>query len=106
MYDDRDGSAANQVDQYMEPRFWDMPPWMEYGLCAAGTAPDTWFPENGNRGTTDPAVRAAKAICAVCPVALQCLEHALLRGESGIWGGTTERERRVIIRNQGGTAPC
>jgi WhiB family redox-sensing transcriptional regulator len=43
----------------------------------------------------------AKAICAECPVRQPCLEHALAsREREGIWGGTTERERRRIVRQR------
>jgi WhiB family redox-sensing transcriptional regulator len=43
----------------------------------------------------------AKAVCAVCPVRQLCLEHALAHRErEGIWGGTTERERRRIVRQR------
>jgi WhiB family redox-sensing transcriptional regulator len=41
----------------------------------------------------------AKAICTECPVRQACLEHALAHRErEGVWGGTTERERRRIVR--------
>jgi WhiB family redox-sensing transcriptional regulator len=31
----------------------------------------------------------------------ECLNHAMTRGEStGIWGGTTERDRRRILRGR------
>ncbi|MFY0406980.1 WhiB family transcriptional regulator [Solicola sp. PLA-1-18] len=41
----------------------------------------------------------AKSYCAVCPVALQCLEHALSAEEPfGVWGGTTSQERSAILR--------
>ena len=44
-------------------------------------------------------VRAAIAICRRCPVRMACLEAAVSRGEwFGVWGGTTERERRRMIR--------
>ena len=40
----------------------------------------------------------AKAICDLCAVRGQCLKFALQRGEAhGIWGGTSEAERRVLI---------
>ena len=40
----------------------------------------------------------AKAICDLCAVRGQCLKFALQRGEvHGIWGGTSEAERRVLI---------
>ena len=36
----------------------------------------------------------AKRICASCPVADECAEHADLNGETfGLWGGQTESER-------------
>jgi WhiB family redox-sensing transcriptional regulator len=37
----------------------------------------------------------AKAICGVCPVQDSCFSHAVAIDEPiGIWGGTTEVERR------------
>ena len=37
----------------------------------------------------------ARAICSTCPVRQECLAHALADPESaGVWGGTTDRERR------------
>jgi WhiB family transcriptional regulator, redox-sensing transcriptional regulator len=43
----------------------------------------------------------AKSVCAQCPVRQPCLEHALAHRErEGIWGGTTERERRRIVRQR------
>jgi WhiB family transcriptional regulator, redox-sensing transcriptional regulator len=43
--------------------------------------------------------RAAIAVCRSCPVRRACFEAAVARGEHfGVWGGTTERERRRIIR--------
>lgn len=44
-------------------------------------------------------IARAKAICNRCPVRAQCLEHALTHGESGVWGGTTEDERRGARRS-------
>ena len=36
-------------------------------------------------------------MCAGCPVRAQCLEHALAHDERfGVWGGTSERERRRL----------
>ena len=40
----------------------------------------------------------AKAICEQCTVVGRCLEFAVARREThGIWGGTSEAERRVLI---------
>lgn len=55
--------------------------------------PDLFFPERGEP------VTAAKAVCAGCPVRAECLDYALANGEKhGIWGGTSERERRRMRR--------
>jgi WhiB family redox-sensing transcriptional regulator len=44
-------------------------------------------------------VERAKAICSVCPVIELCLEYALETNQrSGVWGGTTEAERRSLRR--------
>jgi WhiB family redox-sensing transcriptional regulator len=37
-----------------------------------------------------------KKICALCTVRTQCLEYALTHDVEGIWGGTTQRERRKL----------
>lgn len=38
--------------------------------------------------------QAAKGVCLTCPVAQDCLEWALANNEAGIWGGTSEKQRR------------
>jgi len=66
------------------------PGWWFAGLCAQ-TDPELFFPEKGG------SVREAKAVCAGCPVRVQCLEYALAHDERfGVWGGTSERERRRL----------
>jgi WhiB family redox-sensing transcriptional regulator len=60
--------------------------------------PDLFFPV----GSTGPAIaqlEAAKAVCATCPVSAECLQWALATGQdSGVWGGTSEEERRAMRR--------
>jgi len=61
------------------------------GAVCAQTDPEVFFPEKGG------ATAAAKAVCAGCPVRVECLEGALERGERhGIWGGLSEYERRPM----------
>jgi len=53
----------------------------------------------------DTAVEAEEAralnVCAGCEVRNECLDHALDRREpTGIWGGTTESDRRRILRRR------
>jgi WhiB family transcriptional regulator, redox-sensing transcriptional regulator len=45
--------------------------------------------------------REARSFCKACPVRTECLAHALdHRIEFGVWGGTTERERRALLRSR------
>jgi WhiB family redox-sensing transcriptional regulator len=47
----------------------------------------------------DADARYALGFCARCEVRVQCLEAAMTAREAfGVWGGTTERERRRIFR--------
>jgi WhiB family transcriptional regulator, redox-sensing transcriptional regulator len=44
-----------------------------------------------------PGFRAAQAICETCPIKALCLEYALEANEEhGVWGGTSERERKRL----------
>lgn len=46
-------------------------------------------------------VERAMALCAVCDVRRECLSSAMELGEMhGVWGGTTETQRRRTIREQ------
>jgi WhiB family transcriptional regulator, redox-sensing transcriptional regulator len=74
--------------------------WHKRAACQ-GLDSDVFYP--GSEEEID-AVEA-KAICAECPVRQACLEHALMyREREGVWGGTTERERRRIVRQRRKTA--
>lgn len=45
--------------------------------------------------------KRARLLCADCPVRSQCLAEALdERIEYGVWGGTTERQRRWLLRQR------
>ena len=68
------------------------PEWQERALCSQ-TDPEAFFPDKG--GST----KAALAVCAGCSVRAECLEFAIANDERfGVWGGTTERERRRLRR--------
>jgi WhiB family transcriptional regulator, redox-sensing transcriptional regulator len=44
-----------------------------------------------------------KRICRGCPVRAECLAEALDNSiETGVWGGMTERERRLLLRRNPG----
>ena len=77
---------------------WDTADWRELAACR-DTDPDLFFPV----GTTGPALQqidAAKAVCRACEAQGQCLEFALATNqESGVWGATSEEERRKIRKS-------
>ena len=75
--------------------------WQLHGACRT-VDPETFFHPEGERG---PRRRnrdaAAKAVCATCPVVLQCRAHALkVREPYGVWGGLTEAERESLQEAQ------
>ena len=50
-------------------------------------------------------VDVARKVCSDCPVKSPCLEYALEhRIDHGVWGGTSERERRRILRARAGAS--
>lgn len=68
--------------------------WMADGKCA-DRPPGLFFPSDGV------GVEVAKRICAGCEVRAICLDYALRnRIDHGVWGGTSERERRRILRRR------
>jgi len=59
---------------------------------------DLFFPV-GVTGPAVPQIAAAKAVCARCPVRAECLQFAVATNqEYGVWGGTSEEERRALRR--------
>ena len=71
--------------------------WRSQSACR-DTDPDLFFPV----GTTGPAIvqiESAKKVSMECEVRQPCLEFALTTNQdSGIWGGTSEEERRKLRR--------
>lgn len=69
--------------------------WTDEAACRE-TNPELFFPI-GETGPALEQVAEAKAFCARCPVADECLDWALRSGEAhGIWGGATPEERRYM----------
>jgi len=63
--------------------------WQERAACF-GVEPDVFFP------ISEEEAGPALAFCGVCPIREECLSWALKNGERyGVWGGTTEQQRRV-----------
>lgn len=81
------------------------------GLIDPGTgAPFEDWPENRHCLGVDtarffpndvPGVIQAQEICAECPCQIDCLRYALDHNiEHGIWGGVSERQRRLMRRKR------
>lgn len=89
--DEKYGTARPKQNTFTEVlTLSNLPEWHDQAVCK-GKDPDLWFLDRGDSSAE------AKAICAECPVEAECLDWALTRKEPrGIWGGTSERERRRI----------
>lgn len=74
--------------------------WRERAACATpGTNTDAFFASERESELVD----EARATCNRCPVRANCLTSAYTdREEWGIWGGTTNRERRTYLRKANG----
>jgi WhiB family redox-sensing transcriptional regulator len=71
--------------------------WRSEALCR-DTDPELFFPI-GTTGAALVQIEHARAVCRQCPVQSDCLDFALSTNQdSGIWGGTSEEERRVLRR--------
>jgi WhiB family redox-sensing transcriptional regulator len=66
---------------------------MKVAACR-GLGHATFFPERGQP------LDEARAICAGCLVAEECRAFASADGElAGVWGGTSAKQRRQILRS-------
>jgi|ERR1700761_5561279 WhiB family transcriptional regulator, redox-sensing transcriptional regulator len=69
--------------------------WVASALCRTAD-PDELF-------VSGAAQRKAATICRRCPVMIECAADALdNRIEFGVWGGLTERQRRVLLKKHPG----
>jgi WhiB family redox-sensing transcriptional regulator len=71
--------------------------WRAQAICR-DTDPELFFPV-GTTGQALLQLSKAKETCDQCDVKVQCLQFALdTNQDSGVWGGTSEEERRSIRR--------
>jgi WhiB family redox-sensing transcriptional regulator len=77
-----------------------MDDWRDHAACRHED-PDLFFPI-GTSGPTLLQTEQAKAVCRRCSVQERCLHWAVESGQFiGIWGGTSEDERRALRRRAG-----
>src|SRR5262249_25928298 len=84
---------------------WDLTDWRG-SAAVPGTDPQLFFPL-GTTGAAIEQIEAAKAVCRRCEAMDSCLAFALATNqECGVWGGTSEQERKImrraIVRTSGG----
>jgi WhiB family redox-sensing transcriptional regulator len=84
--------------------FWS---WRLWAACRKSDS-ELFFSPDGERGTAKRRrERAAKAICACCPVREDCAAYAIGNRERyGVWGGLSEYERELIWRDLGTVSPA
>lgn len=70
--------------------------WRDQAACRE-MDPDLFFPI-GTAGESLIQIDAARRVCRTCPVCEPRLRWALNSGSAGVWGGTTEDERRTLRR--------
>ncbi len=68
--------------------------WRDHAACRE-MDPDLFFPI-GTAGESVVQIDEAREVCRTCPVCGPCLRWALDSGSAGVWGGTTEEERRTL----------
>ncbi len=73
--------------------------WWRAAACRTAD-PEMFFPVSSS-GPGREEVARAKEVCAACRVRRQCLQFAIAtRQLHGVWGGTTEEERRLHVPGQ------
>ena len=78
--------------------------WQARAACR-GPQAAVFFPPTHAERKDDKLAREtrAKAICATCVVARECLEYAIrIREPHGIWGGLNEAERKQLAERRAG----
>src|ERR1700761_9314205 len=95
---DLTGRKGGEPEEPYEPR----PSPLAHGRRGQGLAfraacrdvdPELFFPLGASDANL-PQIDAAKRICRTCPVREPCPRWVLSTGDAGVWGGTTEPERR------------
>ena len=75
-------------------------PDLSAGECYDHYLPDLWYPDSDTAPEGRDAIpmmeKAAKMICADCPVRVECLQWAFSNEKHCIWGGYTAEERRAF----------
>lgn len=83
------------IDAVIEAFTYNPPAWYDHAECL-GLPSEWWFPDGPGAS-----LRQALAVCGQCPVADQCLDHALDTFENqGVWGGASALRRKELRRER------
>lgn len=84
----------------MDFEFKNFPNFIDQGPSnCAEQDPELFFPEYDQPNFYQ-VLNYARNVCQGCPYQLACLEFAVRNNEPGVWGGTSELERRQM-KNRG-----
>lgn len=77
--------------------------WRDRAACRLVPDGERWifWPGKGDHQ----AIAAARTVCTSCPVADECVAHAVAALEHGVWAGTTDRERQHMRMGRIPVAP-
>ena len=72
--------------------------------------PELFFPQevefsDGTVRSSYTNIAEAKNVCSSCSLTVDCLAYALKNNELGVWGGTTEEQRKALRRRVGIPTP-
>ncbi len=85
------------IDAWSELRALVKRPWWHQHAACRGDGPARWWPGRGED------IEPLRAVCAGCPVREECQDVALARPShadgGGVWGGTSERQRRTLRKS-------
>lgn len=71
--------------------------WQEHAACREADPLLFFHPQNERGSSRVRRDRAAKTVCAACPVRLECADYAVRAREPyGVWGGLSEEDREAI----------
>ena len=72
--------------------------WQDLASCRTADPELFYHPQNERGLRRIRRERAAKAVCAGCPVRPECADYALRAREPfGVWGGFSEEEREQLL---------
>lgn len=78
---------------------WNADDWRSDAACR-NTDPELFFPI-GTTGLALSQIEEAKSVCMTCSGRLMCLDYAMATNQdSGVWGGTSEEDRRALRRQR------